>query len=213
MKNSVDKSVGDSCQAIYSRVPLQDHLHVRLRRNFRRCKAKTMGMKFDIDTLYDAQRDADERRSRIRNEMMELEKEYAALGVELEELSTTIRTLKRIVSIPDDEAEQGGSDEDGGIARGAARRRIERALFTFAREGKTAGEIREYIDNRYRTEIQPNTLSVTLNRLKAAGLARLLEGQKWHPVSVSGERTLATILEDDDEPPPEKSDIDDEIPF
>jgi hypothetical protein len=169
-----------------------------------------MGMKIDIDSVYAARKEAEERRIQIQVQIKDLEAEDAAVSVDLEEYEITIRTLHRIA--PDLGPHQSEVDEEGGILRGTARRLIENALNTFSRDGKSAGEIREYINTRFGVEIAPNTLSVTLNRLKAAGLAKLVS-QKWQPATPSDGHTSTSAGWEDLDIRPAVSDLDDEIPF
>ena len=207
----MDKSVNDSCQGKMPASHLQKHLRKRLRRVRRPCKSSPMGLRFDIDSVYNAQKEAVSRYARVEEEIRALEKERADLEIALNEFTTTLRILERITPVADDQPEQAELGEDGGLPRLRAKRFIERALFTFAHEGKTAGEIREYISNRHGVEIQPNTLSVTLNRLKLAGFAKLVEGQKWQPVE-SHQIPLSSVQWGGPQPPRE-GDIDDDIPF
>lgn len=167
-----------------------------------------MGARFDIDSLYEAQRDAERRKSDLDQMIADLEQHRADIENELADLATTIRTVQRVISATDDDP--GVPDEDGGHPRGAIRKAIEKALHTFARDGKTAGEIREFVRQRDDMDIPANTVSVTLNRLKTAHIAKL-EGQLWSPATIAGARSL----EDLGFPSREqmRSDLDDEIPF
>ena len=179
-----------------------------------------MGVKIDLDEVYAAQRAVEEARGQIRQQIAQLQEREAEIEAELSDYETTIRMLEQLSprlvfkaeTITPDEA-----DEDGGLPRGALRQYIETTLHTFAREGASVGAIRDHIRQRYRVEVQPNTVSVTLNRLKARGVARL-EGQDWSPANVThaGALEVPQWLRDapDPEPPVNRGgDLDDDIPF
>lgn len=186
-----------------------------LRRMSRRCKSSVMGLKIDIDEVFAAQKVAEETRVHIRKKINDLEKLDGDMQAEIDDYETTIRTLRRLM--PKVEAgstgtEQDDSDEDGGLPRGTLRNYIETTLNTFAREGKTVGEIRDYIRNRYSVDVQPNTTSVTLNRLKARGIARLV-GQDWSPALVTHVDDAGTPDWRTVNPQTAGGDLDDDIPF
>jgi hypothetical protein len=192
----VDKTVGESgitpSQVFFDVGHLQKPLRHPLSTPRRRCKFMRMGVKIDIDEVRAA-------RQAVGRRLEELEQEIAKLRSEAEDFDTTLRILHRLhpnAGKPlDEESGQESVDEDDGLPRGALRRHIETALNTFAFEGASVSAIREYIQTRHGLDIQPNTISVTLNRLKTQGTARL-EGQKWSPI-----RSLRAARDQWDSPP------------
>ncbi len=147
----------------------------------RRRKFVVMGTKIDIDEVYAAQKALEARHAELR-------RETDAVEQEMEEYRTAIRLMLRFQPVPEkahaSAPDQDETDEDGGLPRGALRKHIENTLNTFARNGATVAAIRDYIRTRHNVDVEPNTVSVTLNRLKKVGVAHL-DGQKWSPAIVA----------------------------
>ena len=106
---------------------------------------------------------------------------------EIKALDTSIRVLQRLgaerllATLPAPDRSGEATNEENKLPRGYVRKYIEDALRAKYPLGASVGDIREYIQHRWRTDVNPNTVSVTLSRLKSDGIARL-EGQDWHHV-------------------------------
>jgi hypothetical protein len=141
------------------------------------------------------------RRAALKDQMLALDNDLAELDVALKVVvglagappAVTEQAPVFISELEDDDE----SDEAGRPRRGEQRRLILETLNTQGQRGVTVTELHTFIKVRAGIEIQPNTLSVTLSRLKAKGLATL-SGQNWFPADPFEEHGSRNEDQEDD---------------
>jgi hypothetical protein len=143
-----------------------------------------MGSSIDIDEVHAARDRQVERRLEITSEISRLREEAGQIDAVILDFDITIRVLSGLQNKGEPSGRAIEADESEGLpgmpGPGVFRRLIEATLNTLGRDGITVTAMRDFIKSRYGTDIQPNTISVTMSRLKGRGLARL-EGQEWFP--------------------------------
>lgn len=158
----------------------------------------------DIQAVHNARQRVISQRDEVVRQIGELESKASILAAEITDFDVTIRTLAKMQPPPLNEVLNDAKIELANInrqmAHGEQRRMIETSLNSFGRDGVTLSSLREWIKNRHGIDISPNTLSVTLSRLKARGNAKLV-GQDWFPLEPGAGRLPDNVESDDDADP------------
>lgn len=115
-------------------------------------------------------------------------REIAAIDAELKDYDTALRVAKKLAS-PASEGGKAQVPSSGDLALAGAQDILQftgsirdltlEILKTNYPSGMTAGDIRIYAKMRYDVDLNPNTLTVSLGRLKANGHVRI-DGRVWY---------------------------------